>query len=78
MAGKAGTTDDMELRVLLERIIRSQLDIIDLRLVELQDTLPSDREVKVLSDLRALSKAAQGVLRNIEQDALGYDQAVAS
>lgn len=77
MAAKTGITDDIELRVLLERIIRSQLDIIDLRLVELQDSSLFDREAKVLIDLRALSKAAQGLLRNVEQDEHQPEQAVA-
>lgn len=77
MAGKVGITDDIELRVLLERIIRSQLDIIDSRLVELQDSPLSDREAKVLIELRALSKAAQGLLRNVEQDEFRPEQAIA-
>jgi hypothetical protein len=77
MAAKTGITDDIELRVLLERIIRAQLDIIDLRLVELQDSSLIEREAKVLVDLRALSKAAQGLLRNVEQGECQPDQAVA-
>lgn len=78
MAANAGITDDVELRVLLERIIRSQLEIIELRVGELQESSSFGREVKVLGELRALSKAAQGLLRHIEQDGFQDKRARAS
>ena len=78
MAARAGITDDVDLRVLLEGIIRSQLDVIDSRLSEVRDLLPSGKEAKVLGDLRAMSKAALGLVKHLEQDGFDYDRAVAS
>lgn len=78
MAARAGITDDVDLRVLLEGIIQSQLDVIDSRLSEVRDLLPSGKEAKVLGDLRAMSKAALGLVKHLEQDGFNYDRAVAS
>ena len=78
MKAKTGAANDIELVVLLNRIVQSQLDIIELRLRELQESSPKVREVEVLKELRALSRAAQGVLGNMQKKEVQNPASMAS
>jgi hypothetical protein len=67
MRAEADVADDIEVVVLLGRIFRSQLEIIEARLAELQHSSPGGREAEVLTELCALSKAASGILGSMKQ-----------